>query len=169
MSKVKAPTREALLRADLMAAGIEPNERQLAWALLFCDTEGVCFQDSVKAARCVGYPNPEDASTELFKDMGHVLLAFVDEQKLMARFAVKELVRHCHAKTTKILSHQGLVLDMIELEDNATQLSAASKLADIYQPKVPAKTELTIDDPADRLTRAEERANAVLLGLDDGQ
>lgn len=148
--------REELIRAFLINEGFEPNERQLAWAVAFC-TPGRCFRDSIKAARVAGYPNPEEGGDFCYGEMGDILQKFLHEQDTMSLAVWQTVSEQLQAVTTKVISHQGVVLDMVSMADNGARIAAAKLAAEMLGMKAPEKSEITIHDPAERLKRAEER------------
>lgn len=162
MAPPKKVKREDFIREKLMEANNEPNERQLAWAVAFCSaTNSRTYRNSTASAKVAGYPDPVQGGDLCYSEMGEVVDAIVEEEKNKGAIAViNGLWRKTQAKTTKVISHQGLVTDMIELEDNAAQIAAYKELAEHYGLKAPTKSEvaLTHKGIADELREAAARA-----------
>lgn len=162
MSKKDLPTRKDVLRQFVENAGAHMTDRQLEWAVLFV-SPGRCFRSSDKAAKAVGYPDPQAAGDENYANYRQVLHDFMDLESSMKFEVLDKVWKLMHAQTSKPITNMGLVMDVFTTDDNATQLGATKLMSEFLGMKAPDKLDanLNIKTVADELREAAARAGVL--------
>lgn len=160
MAPQKKVKREDVIRAALLDAGYEPNERQLVWAFAFCKP-GRTYRDSTAAAEVAGYPDPERGGDNNFSDFGHVLDKVILDEATGPLFVYQNLIELTRAVAKKPVVDKGVVLDMLDVPDNSARLGANKALMEFHGMAAPTKSEVTLShkDIAKQLAEAQARGD----------